>query len=133
MAARTIFLSRLLGLYCLLIGVTMALNREAWVIKVNSFIHEPGSVMIAAVFALAVGLAMVLTHNIWSGGALPVAVTLIGWASLIKAIFLLWLPPAAVEGYMNALHYQDLYYVYVGVTLLLGVYLTYGGFRSPSR
>jgi hypothetical protein len=25
------------------------------------------------------GLAMVLAHNVWSGGPLPVIVTLIGW------------------------------------------------------
>jgi hypothetical protein len=133
MSRRTIFLSKLIGLYCLLIGLAMAVNEEAWVIKVNSLLHDPGAVMIAAVFALAVGLAMILTHNVWSGGALPVVVTLIGWGSLIKGIFLLWLPPAAVEGYMNALHYQDLYYVYAGVTLLLGAYLTYGGFKSQPR
>lgn len=130
MAKRTVFLSRLIGLYCLLIFLAMAVNQAAWVIKVNTLIHDPGAVMIAAVFALAVGLAIILTHNIWSGGALPVVVTLVGWISLIKGIFLLWLPPEAVEGYMRALHYQDFYYVYVGVTLLLGAYLTYGGFKS---
>jgi hypothetical protein len=26
------------------------------------------------------GLAVVVAHNVWSGGALPVVVTLVGWA-----------------------------------------------------
>lgn len=60
-------------------------------------------------------------------------VTLIGWSSLIKGIVLLWLHPAGAEGYMNALHYQNPYYVYAGVALAIGAYLTYGRFKSPLR
>jgi hypothetical protein len=33
--------------------------------------------------AVAAGLAMALEHNIWSGGALPVTVTLMGLSSRI--------------------------------------------------
>jgi hypothetical protein len=39
---------------------------------------------------LAAGLAMVLAHNIWSGGALVVVVTVVGWITLIKSLLFLF-------------------------------------------
>ena len=44
---------------------------------------------------MTAGLAIVLSHNRWRGGPLPIMVTLFGWASLIKGSLLLLLSPAA--------------------------------------
>jgi hypothetical protein len=77
---------------------------------------------------------MVLGHNIWSGGGLPVTVTLIGWLSLFKGVLLLFLSPEAEPAFFLAgLHYGQLFDLYVAITLFLGIYLTYGGIRSTPR
>ena len=52
--------------------------------------------LFAGVFALIVGLAIVLGHNVWSGGAAPAIVTLVGWASLVKGLLILFLPGPGV-------------------------------------
>jgi hypothetical protein len=89
---------------------------------------------VLGVITLGAGLAMILAHNIWSGGALAVIVTLVGWLAVIKSLLFLFLPPAAQAGFfLRQLHYQQLFYLYAGVTLVLGLYLTYGGFRSKSH
>jgi hypothetical protein len=85
----TIFLGKLIGVYCLIVGLTMMANRRTMVDAVNTLIRSPPLVLLAGVFAVAVGLAMVIDHNVWSGGALPVVVTLVGWASLIKGVVVL--------------------------------------------
>jgi hypothetical protein len=36
--------------------------------------------LFSGMVATSAGLAVVLAHNIWNGGALPVVVTLVGWA-----------------------------------------------------
>jgi hypothetical protein len=41
------------------------------------------------------GLAIVIGHNVWSGGALPVIVTLFGWIILIRGVVLLFPSPSA--------------------------------------
>ena len=83
---------------------------------------------------LVAGLAMVLAHNIWSGGALTVIVTLVGWITLVKSPFFLFLPPELEAGFfLRQLHYQELFYLYGAILLVLGVYLTYGGFKSRSH
>ena len=75
---RTSFLSRLIGLYCILIALSMITHRQAIVETVKALLYEPTMVFVLGVIALGAGLAMVLAHNIWSGGALAVIVTLVG-------------------------------------------------------
>ncbi|HYM69020.1 MAG TPA: hypothetical protein VEZ44_05440 [bacterium] len=133
MSPRTVFLSRLIGLYCVLVVLPMATHRQATVETVTALVHTPPLLLIAGWLALIAGLAMVLGHNVWSGGALPVVVTLVGWVTLIRGLLVLFLPPAAEVGVFAGLHYEQLFYVYLTVPLLLGVYLTYSGFRSTSH
>jgi hypothetical protein len=45
--------------------------------------------LILGIITLAAGLAMVLAHNIWSGGALVVVITLVGWMALHQESILL--------------------------------------------
>jgi hypothetical protein len=134
MLPRTIFLSRLIGLYCILIALSMITRRQATVETVTALLQNPLMMLILGVITLAAGLALVLAHNIWSGGALVVVVTLVGWMALVKSLFFLFLPPEMEAGlFLRQIHYQQLFYVYSAISLVLGVYLTYGGFKSRSH
>jgi len=134
MSPRTLFLSRLIGLYCILVALCMITRRQATLESVTALLHDPSMIFIVGVITLAAGLAMVLAHNIWSGGALAVIVTLVGWITLIKSLFFLFLPPEVEAGFfLRQLHYQELFYVYGAISLVLGIYLTYGGFKSTSH
>jgi hypothetical protein len=63
-----------------------------------------------------------------------VIVTLVGWVTLIKSLFFLFLSPEVEAGFfLRQLHYQELFYVYGAISLVLGIYLTYSGFRSRSN
>jgi len=130
MSVRTVFLARLFGLYCLIMAAAMLLQREAFVSIVHAFAADAPLVLIAGVFTLFGGLALVLLHNYWSGGALPVIITLIGWLTLIKAVVLVVLPSnklVALYGGVSPTHIL----ISGSVTLLLGIYLTVAGFRTP--
>ena len=134
MSPRTIFLSRLIGLYCILVALSMITRIQATLESVTALLHNPSMVLILGVITLAAGLAMVLAHNIWSGGALAVVVTLVGWIALIKSLFFLFLPPQMEpEFFLVQLHYQQLFYLYVAISLVIGIYLAYRGFTSPSQ
>ncbi len=134
MPPRTIFLSRLIGLYCMLIALSMMTRRQATVETVTVLLQNPSMTLIVGIITLAAGLAMVLAHNIWSGGTLVVVVTLVGWMALIKSLFFLFLPHGMEAGlFLGQLHYQQLFYLYSAISLVLGVYLTYSGFRSRSH
>jgi len=134
MSARTIFLSRLIGLYLILISLAMMAHKQASVESMYALVHNAPVLFVIGVVAVAAGLAMVLGHNVWSGGLVPVAVTLAGWLVLIKGSTLLFLSPEAVYGTLLAgIHFDQLFYLYIGTVLLLGICMTYAGFRAHGR
>ena len=134
MSPRTLFLSRLIGPYCILGALSMMTRRQATVETVTALLQNPSMMLILGVITLAAGLAMVLAHNIWSGGTLVVVVTLVGWMALVKSLFFLFLPPEMeTRLFLQQLHYQQLFYLYGAISLALGLYLTYRGFKSTSH
>lgn len=134
MSPRTFFLSRLLGLYYILAALSMLLHKQTYVETVTALLHDSPVMFIVSIFTLVAGLAMILAHNIWSVGALAVIVTFIGWITLIKGLLFLFLPPETQAGFfLSRLHYEQFFYLYAGFSLVLGVYLAYGGFKSTSN
>ena len=75
MARLTVFLARLIGLFTILLVPTLLVHGSA--IIENTAADKP--VMLTyGIISLAIGVAIIPGHNIWSGGALPVVVTLVG-------------------------------------------------------
>jgi hypothetical protein len=131
---RTTFLSKLIGLYLILISLAMTAHKQATIESMIALIHNTPALFVIGVIAVAAGLAMVLSHNVWSGGVLPVIVTLAGWSLLIKGVLLLFLSADAVYGLLLAgIHFEQFFYLYAAAVLLLGICLTYGGFKSTAR
>lgn len=133
MSPPTTFLSRLIGLFSLLIALSLVLHRQATLETVTALVHNPPLLFILGMVFLIAGLAIVLGHNVWSGGAMPVIVTLAGWATLIRGLLLLSLSPEAIVGLFETIHFEQLFYLYIAISLVLGAYLTYSGFRSTSN
>jgi hypothetical protein len=90
-----------------------------------ALVHNAPVLFFVSVVTMVAGLAIVLAHNVWSGGALPVVVTLVGWISLIKGLIFLLLPSETSATYFEALRYGQLFYVYMSITLVIGTYLTF--------
>lgn len=130
----TRFLGRLIGLYYILVSLAMAVHKQATLETVTALVHSPPLLFLAGIIAIGIGLAMTLGHNVWSGGTLPVVVTLIGWVALVKGAIILFLSPEAAAGFfLGRLHYEEFFYVYAAITFLLGVYLTFAGSRAAAR
>jgi len=131
MSARTLFLSRLIGLYCIFVGLSMVTHRQLTVESVTALLQNPSMMWLLGVIALGAALAIVLTHNVWSGGTLAVIITLVGWLALIKSLLFLFLTPAMeTRFFLGQLHYRQFFYLYAAFSIVLGTYLTYGGFTS---
>jgi hypothetical protein len=110
MSPRTTFLGRLIGLYCILVALAMLTHKQAVVELVTTLLHNAQLLFSIGVLTVIPGLAMVLGHNVWSGGAMPVIVTLVGWITLIKAALLLFLSQEAESSlFLGALHYEQFY------------------------
>src|SRR5215475_2202345 len=131
MSTRTLFLSRLIGLYCLLVGLSMVSHKQLTVDGVRALLQNPSLMLLLGFITLGASLAMVLAHNIWWSSTLGVIITLIGWLALIKSLLFLFLSPAMeAKLLLELLHYERFFYDYAAVLIALGVYLTYAGFAS---
>jgi putative exporter of polyketide antibiotics len=131
MSPRTFFLSRLIGLFLILVVLSLAVHKQATVDLLTGFFHSPEMMFVLSIITLAAGLAMVLAHNIWSGGAQAVVVTLVGWLTLIKGLlYLLQFHEMVGECILSWLHHPLVFYLWLTPSLLIGIYLTYEGFRS---
>ena len=135
MSVRTVFLCKLIGISCLLVGLAIGIHKQATLDMVGALVHDAPVSLVFGLILVAAGLALILAHNVWSGGAAPVIVTVVGWATLIKGMAFLFLPPPAAVGIgVWGSDYERFFYAGVAVAIVLGAYLTYAGFKAtPAR
>jgi hypothetical protein len=130
MSPLTIYLARLIGLSTLLLAAAVLIRGNALIMAT---VADGPVMLVYAVFSLAAGLAIILGHNVWSGGALPVIVTLVGWLIFAKGLVLLLISPDTSAQLLERMQYREHASLYVVPALIIGVYLTYAGFAAPSR
>ncbi len=126
MSRTTIYLSRLIGLFIIAFVACLFLNHDF----ANLLFTDRALLLMLSMMAVAAGLAMVLSHNVWSGGAPTIVVTLVGWLLLLKGITLLVVPDVSMMALFDALHVQQHLDLFLIVPLVLGLYLTYSGFKA---
>ena len=123
MPVTTIFLGKLLGLYLIAISLAMLLNRRRTLATLDEIASSGPWMLFSGMVATAVGLALVLAHNDWTGGALAIAVSLVGWAALIKGLALLAVPPGTMARAYKSMGLEKFFYPWMGVVLVLGVWI----------
>ncbi len=126
----TIYLARFIGLFLLIVSVSMFLDRDSIIEMATALIDDRALLLIVGLIALGIGLAIVVGHNVWSGGLMPILITLFGWSQLLRGLALLLLPAETQVAFFQVMRLEDFFYVYAGIPLVIGGYLTYAGFTS---
>jgi hypothetical protein len=83
-------------------------------------------------FGTAAGLAIVLGFQVWSGGVLPVLMTMIGWIILIRGTILLCLSQDETARLVERFHFAEFFYLDLGFAAVLGLYLAAHGFSADA-
>ena len=86
--------------------------------------------LFSGMVATAACLAIVLGHNVWSGGALAVVVTLFGWVALLNGVSLLLVPPEQMAAAYKGLGFERFFYVWMIAVLVIGLLITLDAFAS---
>ena len=124
MSATTIFLGRLLGLYLVAISAGVLANRRRTLATLDEMARSGPWMLFSGMVATAAGLAVVLGHNVWSGGALPVVVTLVGWAALLKGVALLLVPSERMADAYKGIGFERFFHVWMVGVLAIGLWVT---------
>src|ERR1700690_2426356 len=128
----TFFLAQVMGLYVVIIGLSMLFCKERWWSVINDLCKPAGQTLgyVIGMLALPVGLLLVLSHNYWNSGPLALVVTIFGWIILVKSIFVFVVSPEQMGRLVKMIKMESWWYVYVVIVLVIGAYLTYSGFAG---
>src|SRR5579864_9493729 len=85
------FLSQVIGIYMLIISISMLINMPQFIINIVELINNPSLMFAVGFFTLIPGVLLVVSHNIWEM-SWRVLVTLIGWLVLFKAVCIIYCP-----------------------------------------
>ena len=75
------------------VGGSLLVRPNAWIAALAPAVAHPAASFLGGVYALLVGIVVVLGHNLWVADA-RVLVTIVGWAALLSGMVLLYLPEA---------------------------------------
>lgn len=124
----SLFLAKVMGIVIAAFAVAGLVRPKIITDALRDFDHESFARLIAGCGAIVVGVAILLTHNIWVKDY-RVVITLFGWTALIKGFSYLVLPKHAVTFTKNMLKTRAQMQVFLGACLILGLYLIYKGFE----
>lgn len=123
----TIFLAKLLGIYMIIVGLIFMIRRKAMMPAMKELIKNRALLYIICILELAAGIAVVLSHNIWTWGY-ELIITVVGWLLIIEGVVYLILPHRKVEKILSKFN-TPVWYGAGGVAaVILGAYLAARGF-----
>ncbi len=124
------FLSKVLGIYLLIISVAMFVNMHQFTQYVYKLINDVPLMFVTGFFTLILGLLIVVSHNIWQW-SWRVVITIIGWLILFKGMSIIFFPEFIDSLSLSFVHHLNFAYAGAGFDFILGVLLTYWGFKRP--
>ena len=111
------------------IGLSHIAQPREWV-HFFVLLREKGypGVFVNAMLSLLVGSIIVAFHNVWSG--VPLVLTLIGWAQVVKGLVSLVAPAVGMRGLMRVSMERAREFQYAGVMFLILSAVIAWGWRS---
>jgi len=114
----TIFLAQLLGVFTLVLGLSMLVKQKMLMNIYEDFFKNRTLVYFIGAIEMVTGVLMVLRHNIWEG-ELATAVTILGWFLLLEGLVYMFASRGVLKGFANFLHQKPAFNVIaIGVTVL---------------
>jgi hypothetical protein len=122
----SIYLAKLIGPIYLVVAVGLLLNPGNARASVKELPDSPALFYLSGILALIIGGLIVLLHNVWSGW--PIAITLLGWAAILKGVVRLIAPDAAKSLLSKFVGNKNDITAAALLALALGAYFTAMGF-----
>ena len=127
---RSRYIAGLMGPFLGLLGASLVFNRELAPALADQISRDFGLILVSGGLLLVAGLAIVRSHNIWSGW--PALVTLLGWLAVISGTLRI-LIPMRLAAWAPAVVHSSAVVMGIGFVLLgLGLFLAAMAYRSRS-
>jgi hypothetical protein len=123
----SIFLAKLLGPVLLLAGIAMLVNRKQLDAIAQEALRSPLLLLLLGIIDFAIGLAIVLTHNVWVADW-RVIITLLGWFLMVRGAIRMLIPEQVKALGTRLLKNSVVVCAGLGATIALGVVLSIFGY-----
>jgi hypothetical protein len=120
---QTIFIAQFMGVFSIIAGVSMFLKKRMMLGVFDELKQNRALLYLMGVLELIGGLLLVLNHNIWQGGLLPVTVTVLSWFLLLEGIVYLFISKKEVAELVGFLHQKRVYMIIAIGYIVIGWYL----------
>jgi energy-converting hydrogenase Eha subunit A len=125
----SILLAKLMGPMLLVLGLFVAFNPAQMRRIGREFLDSDALIFISGVITLPVGLAIVVTHNVWVADW-PVVITLFGWIAIAAGLARIALPATLKRIGETMLEKASLITVPGVLMAMLGGYLAMQGYLA---
>lgn len=123
----SIFLAQLFGIYLIIVGILVVLRRDSFMPIVAELGANRSLIFVIAIFELAVGIGLALSHSIFTFDYRGI-ISVLGWAMLIEGVLYLSLPFPKVRKLFKAFNTPGWYVSGGTLSIVIGGYLTGIGF-----
>jgi hypothetical protein len=124
---QSVYLAQLIGTFLTIAGLAALMSREHFKKAAFTLYKNYAFLMAVALLELLAGLAIVLSHNVWTGW--QAIITLFGWGMVAEGIFWLF-SPESFRKIRKSIMKKNIYYTTGVIAVLLGACLMYHGFMA---
>jgi hypothetical protein len=123
----SIFLAKLIGPFFLVVGASLIINQAAFRGIADEFMRSPALLFLTGLMILPIGLAIVLSHGVWTADW-RVLITQLGWLAIISGALRLLAPKYALDLGRKLYAKPEVLYISAAIWLAIGAVLTYFGY-----
>ncbi|WP_438278666.1 hypothetical protein [Nitrobacter sp.] len=123
----SVFIARLIGPVMITAGLAVLLNRQSFHAMAEEFLASRGLMFLGGLMVMLGGLAIVLTHNVWTSDW-RVIVTLFGWLLVFAGAIRIIEPPFLYAGGRAFLHQPAMAMIAGLIWLAIGIVFSLLGY-----
>jgi len=121
------YLAEVWGISIIVVSLTL-LIKEKHLKRLFSSIETEESLFMWGLISFVIGITMILSYNVWIQGW-QVIITILGWASLIKGLFLLF-SPELMKNWAKKIERAPFLPFALLIAVFIGLVITYFGFTA---
>jgi len=125
----SIFIARLLGPMFVVVGIALLTKPQMFRTILPEFVGSPTWLYLAGFIGLLAGMALVLTHNVWTLDW-RLIITLIGWFTLVRALITIFRPQWILAAGTAILAHRGVFLGAALANLIVGLVLSYFGYAA---
>ena len=121
------FLARLIGPFALALGLALLVQGPGFRTFAGEFMASPALIFLSGVITLPAGLAIVLTHNVWTPDWRGV-ITIVGWLAVVTGAIRMIVPQQAAAKARGVIAQPLIPKIGAAIWLAIGALLSYYGY-----